>query len=363
MAKSKIQKVVSEPPISGGNSYAIDKIIDALNQNIKLFSNVDLDSVKKSIITSNSSQQFCYNIWYLLMWQVNYFANLVPFKFNNLQVNRQIAIAIKVGLLYGCSALWKVGNKCTAMYVNEMKYNEFGEPQYLKMYRADYVLQSQSTEPPTGIEWVERDVTLPENKDNFLIFIPNNENLGMIVTWMPFIKQFEKILKILYTHLYTHNKSIMYTIKDKNTVKDEVELFFSAENPFVVNVGDGPVLGNRFEEFDVKGSGKDKEPLLFMYIDKFLELYYTHLGRRFNVDDKRERNITSEVNASQDNFDVLQWPIKCNIIYLLEQVEEKFGWKNLLNSQKELEDNDEDDDIKLGKMIEDNLGGGDDDDL
>lgn len=328
MAKNDIN-FNTEKPITGGNTYSLYSLIDAIEKNIN--ARVRPKTISKAISKTNFTTNRCYNTWWLLMFQADYFSNLVDFKIDNYKVNRQIAIAIRLGIIYGSSCLWKVGNNVTAMYINNLELDEFGNPKRVKMYRGDYVLLSQSLDfKKDGIQWVERDVT---DDENFFIFIPNDYNLGGLIKWMPFLLQFENLLKMLNTHGYSYLKTILYNVKDKNALLDELELFFNPENPFLINTGDESVLSNKFKEFQVHKESGDIDGLI-NYIKEFLNFYYDLIGRRYNSDRKRDRNVVDEVNASQENYDILQRPIIRNINYLLEYVEQKWGYKNMVKNDE-----------------------------
>lgn len=49
------------------------------------------------------------------------------------------------------------------------------------------------------------------------------------------------------------------------------------------------------------------------------------LGRRINVDRKKERNITNEVEMSESNFDILENEIKINRINFLNTISKHLG--------------------------------------
>lgn len=315
----------TEKPITGGNTFTLYNLMEAIERNIQ--SRVRPKYISKAISKTNFTTSRTYNTYWLLQFQADYFANLVDFKLDNYEVNRQVSICIRLGIIYGSACLWRVGNNVTAMYINNLELDEFGKPKKVKMYRGDYVLMSQSLDfKKDGIKWVERDVT---NDENFFIFIPNDYNLGGLIKWMPFLLQFENLLKMLNTHGYSYLKTILYNVKDKNSLLDELELFFNPENPFLINTGDESVLSNKFKEFQVHKESGDIDGLI-NYIKEFLNFYYDLIGRRYNSDRKRDRNVVDEVNASQENFEILQRPIKRNINYLLEFVEQKWGYKNMV---------------------------------
>lgn len=342
MASNKKTVFNSNPPIDGGNSAVTQAVINALSKNIDL--GINKKDISEALSKTNLNFNKTYNVWWLLQFQADYFANLVNFKFDNYQVNRQVSLAIRLGIIYGSSVLWKRGNKLTAMYVNNMELDEAGYPKRVKMYRGDMVLMNQNVDISNQIlDWVERDV---ENDENFFVFMPHDVNLGGLLKWMPFLNQFETLLKMLNTHSYAYLKSILYNVKNKKSFIEDIELYFNAENPFLINSGsDKTLTENKFKEFEIFKQTNNTDGLI-QYINDFLNIYYDLIGRRYNSDRKPERNISNEVDASQENYDVLQRPIIRNINYLLEYVEQKWGWKNLLKNQAKEAMEESDDDIK-----------------
>lgn len=343
------------PPITGGNTYTTQQILDAVNGNIQIdLKQYDIKSISKALKKTNLNLNKTYHIWWLLQFQADYFSNLVDFKFDNYQVNRQVALAIRLGMIYGSSILWRVGNKITAMYVNKIEMDEQGYPKWVQMYRGDMVLMNQQIDfDKQKMNWIEREIA---DDENYFVFIPNDVNIGGLLKWMPFLNMFETLLRMLNTHSYAYLKSMLYNVKDGSSFEKELELFFDADNPFLINSGDDTIMGNKFKEFQIFKNTNDTDGLI-QYIKEFLNIYYDMFGRRYNSDKKRERNITNEVDATQENYDVLQRANIRNINYMLEWVEQKWGYKNLLadKSQEEMEESD--DDVKLDNPMEDNLGG------
>lgn len=84
-------------------------------------------------------------------------------------------------------------------------------------------------------------------------------------------------------------------------------MFFDPGNPFMIQAGgsdDSVAINNRFAE--LKTSNQGDSPQINQAYTNFLLAYYTMLGRRLNLNDKKERNVASEIEAEQDNFDVLE---------------------------------------------------------
>lgn len=341
-----IEVMNTTPPIDGGNTNAIVNNLKAIASNIGI-NNITKKEISNAIRKTNLNFNKTYNVWWLLQFQADYFSNLVNYKLDDYQINRQVGLAIRLGVIYGCSILWKHGEKITAMYVNSLELDEEGYPLRARMYRGDMVLLNQSMDLQNmKLNWIDRDVS---NEDEFFVFIANDVNLGGLLKWMPFLNTLETLLQMLNTHSYSYLKTILYNVRDKKSFLEDLELFFDANNPFLINTMDENVLANRFKEFEIH-KGVNTADGLINFIKDFLNIYYDLIGRRYNSDKKKERNIASEVEATQENFDILQRTLVRNIIYMLEFVEKKWGFKNEIDSMEELDESD--DDIPLKEKAE-----------
>lgn len=310
-----------EPPITGGSFFASKQNLKARESVINtqfLMKTVD-EGVKKYL----NSENFTYNLYFLLQQQADYFTNLVPFRFNDKLLTENIYKVIRCAVIYGKAAIWWTKEGIIPYYIAHVEYSPFtGKPVYMKAQLVDNVFSQKALEP-TIKEFVEFDIKKDENAfENVYILNSSSCGFGGLIRWLPFLKQFDNLLKMLYVHSYSYMKFIMYDVKDTSYVDKELELFFNNQLPFLINLGDENLLRNKFKEFNFESSGKSA---IFDYLDKFLETYYNLIGRRFNVDFKKERNVTSEVEASQDNFDVLQNELKQYIILMLDWIKFKSG--------------------------------------
>lgn len=307
----------TETPISGGNTNTVESLIKTIDSNIGIATTYN--GVSKLLTKFNSSAGNTYNFFWLLQFQADYFSNLINFAFENWELNRQVCLAIRTATIYGSSCLWRNGNNYVAMYINKLEYDDWGKPKKVKMYRADNVLLDSSFDTNKKLNWIEKEID-----DNIIVFLPFNYNCGGLIKWKPFLTQLEKLLKMLYTKSFSYVKSILYNIKDTQSTSKEIELFFNSENPFLINTSDDSLIANKFKEFSLNATSQNQDGLI-SYIQDFLNIYYDLIGRRYNSDKKAERNVSDEINASQENYDVLQREIKVNIMYFLREIENRFG--------------------------------------
>lgn len=310
-----------DPPITGGGFYNTKQFMNAKESLTKMnFST--LNNLKNTLREKLNSDNFTYNYFFLLQQQADYFTSIVPFRFNTKELTENIYKVIRAGVIYGKSGVWLTSTgKLIPLYINDIDYDPYdGSIIRLNACLVDKIF-SQKTVKPTNVNftWFDRE---NDNFDNIYIFNSTSTGFGGLITWQPFLRQLENLLRMLYTHSYSYLKTVLYDVKDPTAITKELELFFNNENPFLLNIGDDVLFTNKFKEFNFTNTDKSG---FFEYFDNFLNIYYSLIGRRFNIDFKKERNVTSEVEASQDNFDILQNELKQYIIHLLEWVRLKKG--------------------------------------
>ena len=348
--KSKAQKDTqpipeqfTQPPISGGNSFSMNEYLNAKEANIHLFKerNVqNLDSFTSRITDELDAQSInnTYNYWFILNFMADYFSNIVPFRFKDVNIQRAVMIAIRLGVIYGQSALWWNDSKLAGMYINNLEHDEMGYPKVLDLASGVSLLltQSKQYDGKTEFKGYEDLKVVPKEVDNNIFtFLPYNYRVGGLINWRPFLLTFERLLKMVYTNSFQYAKSFTYRVNDVEMAYDEIKMFFNNENPFLIEVGnDDTPLANRINKIEIGDSGSSYN--LFTFIKDYLNLFYELIGRRENTDKKNERNIKGEVQASQNNFDVLQNELTNSIHYLLEWVKEKTGQEyEILNEMPE----------------------------
>ena len=100
-------------------------------------------------------------------------------------------------------------------------------------------------------------------------------------------------------------------------------MFFDPTNPFVVNLGVQEELSNRFASEDIASTKTGTDAI--DYYNKLISIYYHLFGRKINNDVKKERNISSEVEASQENYDVVQSDWLNQFAIFIEELKQKSG--------------------------------------
>lgn len=321
-----------EPPITGGNSYTTKQVIEAQDNVIK--STLAINPKTKQKLHANSIAN-TYPYWYLLQFMADYFTNLIWFRFDSQIITEACYKAIRCACIFGNSCLrlvWKDGIKIVqAYYIGNMVCDADGNPIKLKVYPAQNLFMNQAiiNNPEDTKTW-KKTLNYTEIDYNQNTYILNYSSCGWggLTKWLYFIKQFQHLLKMLYTHSFSYVKSIIYNVSDTSASTDDLDIFFSSDSPFIVNLADDEVLGNRFKPFEINN---DQRNNVQAFIDGFLDIYYALLGRRSNIDFKKERNINSEIAMSQDNFDTLQNEFKTYITLMIEWVSKKIGLEIIYN--------------------------------
>lgn len=341
-------QVVDEPvnpfreelPITGGNAYTVKELLTTRDDVIKSWTNLDTQRVASNLnkALGIDSTNNTYHYWYLLNFIADYFSNIVQFQFDKSDVQKAVMIAIRVGIIYGRSAVWKVNDKIGGMYINKLDIDVLGYPEKLDMTSGIDVLMSQETNPDFSDNKKNIIKTID---DNIKVFLPYNHRVGGLVMWRPFLLTLEKLLKMVYTNSYQYLRSFTYRINDPSAMLDELKLFTNINNPFLITLGnDDNLITNKFGTLDL-GEGKGLE--LMEFIKEFQNIFYELIGRKTNADKKNERNTAGEVESTQHSFSVLQNELIANIKFLLEDVKTMTGCNYQILNESELIGGDQDD--------------------
>lgn len=338
-----------EPPITGGNSYTTKQVLESQSDYYKstIPYRVNKQIADISNMTAADARANCYSLWYLLQLMADYFSNLIYFRFDSQQLTEEAYRAIRTACIFGTAAIikTKTGEIVTpdgvkdvitpiAYYVANLETDGFGIPTKLKVYPSNGLFMNQTVissygddkafkKVMNGLTYIE----VPYNTDVYLLSY-SAAGWGGLTKWLYFLKQFERILKMLYSHSYSYVKSIIYNVADRAASQEELKIFFS-ESPFLVNIGDDEILSNRFKPFELTNEARNS---VADFINSFIEIYYSLLGRRSNVDYKKERNITSEIAMSGENYDTLQNEFKTYITLMLEWLEKNFDAPIIYNN-------------------------------
>lgn len=234
-----------------------------------------------------------------------------------------IYLLFRLNFLYGNVGIYFVDNKPIPIVENKTKINEFGEITRVEGYNGYELLQSNGLLSEVESR-LKRKYTIigEELKNNYIRLYAPSYNYGAYVRWIKFIRMWGELLKTINTYSYLLVKKIMYNVNDESAAVDEIKRFFDSNSPFLINKDTNSPDSNKFE---IAGGDSGGTNDIFTYYDRWLEIYYGLLGRKINVDRKKERNITNEVEMSEDNFDILENEIKVNRKNFLKLFSSRIG--------------------------------------
>lgn len=323
--KKTIKKIVDNfipkdkpTPMTGGNSYdtaialELQKQLDlnSIQQGNRFRSLAsDVMTLKESI--NEISNKFIFsktiNPYILLNYQANYFCGTCQFKTDDMYLKRMVLNVIRGAFLFGVAGILKEDNRLIPYYITNMEYSIDSKLKSCKVYELELMLNNVNKlqrEPDTSrLSYRELN---EEQCENLAVFQWGVMGFSAWITIWPFVNFQNDLLTMILIQSFIYNKKFVYTTNNFTSVKDEMELFFNPTNPFVVNVGAtlNKELPNRFSTEDL-GKGFEKNDLIDYY-NQTIAVYYHIFGRRLNNDFKKERNITVEVESTQENYDVVQ---------------------------------------------------------
>jgi len=326
-------------PISRGNLFEINTqllVQDSINKNtidpLKKNSSNIADKITSVVKDKFKSQLI--NNYYLLNYMVDYFVNTIDFDCNDIFLFEHIVKIIRVAFLYGRAGIY-IDNKnfsipkIYAVSIVKTEIDIFGNLIKAELGNIHNYINSQ-TEIKID-ENVNNILIENEQCDNLIIFNWGTSSFSAWVNIYPFILQQEMLLEMLLTTAFSKIKKFAYNVNDVSQITKEFDLFFNSKNPFVIKSGlIDKEFGNRIEEFNNNfNSGGDE---MINFYNDYINIYYSLFGRRINEDEKKERNITMEVGASQEQYSALQAEYKTQFKIFCE----KFN-NHILNNNKKIE--------------------------
>lgn len=323
MAKNKItnalKSIFSKPqPVSGGNSFEVyTKQLAQVELNNSTIPS-DLNNMNQSINDKFLGQN--YSQYQLMLFQANYFCNRkVYIAKDNEALTLVVKHIIRHAFFSGASAFYldPLGSY-RILQISKIDYKLNGE------IEAIYGTYSSLSYDFSTNELIEPDIVLKDEQiEKVAIFYWNDMRIGAWYWLLPFLKQQESLLKIVSATRYSYLKKFNYQIKNSAFVRDEIDLYFNENNPFLSNLSEkGEHTTNRFEQIQLGNADIDN---LKTYYTLFMEIYYKMFGRRVNDDNKQERNIAGEVEASQSNYDVLEKETFFYLTLFIKKVEQITG--------------------------------------
>ena len=290
-------------PMNRGNTYQIKKELESQNE----INNATLSYKALSKVENYFSRKFKkeqYDIWRLLNFQADYYCNIFPIETSNGTLNQAIQIAKRTAFIYGMSGIYKLGTTFIPIYFVEKKFNNDGTINKCKIASAVQIMGQQAQTPNVKNMWT-MELNEIDIVDNLAILKWDTLSMGAWWKFLPFIEQWKRLLTMLNIEGYSLTKKFSLKAVDTSVITKELDIFFNHEIPFTIEHRLQGDISNKIELNELSKSNAETTPFL-SYYTFWEQTWYKILGRRYNADFKKERNITSEVDATQNTFDILE---------------------------------------------------------
>lgn len=317
MANDKIKTIYNKPyngvaPISHGNSYEVFQDLKAQEKIDK--SNIDtsaavIGNVNNTIsnLTSKITEDHLLNEYFLLQLHANYFCGTIEYECENPTFRAAIQKLIRIAFLYGRACLWiNNENEIGAMYISKMKTNAFGNIESITIGNGDDSLSTDALKKQgqyKGSNLVE--FKKKEDIDNCIVFNWGTRGTSAWIMVWPFVKQQHMLMKMLNIQAFNYNKKFVYKIGNPSVVGKELDMYLNPANPFVTLISSEDEASNRFESLEIKNSSTARDFVAFYR--EYCDIWYQLIGKQSNVDFKKERNVSNEVDASQKAILTIQY--------------------------------------------------------
>jgi len=296
-------------PMSGGNLFEIEmklKAQESIDKGSILTSAKELKKVQKAIdeILEKYFKERIYQPYYLLQMQANYFCNTLKFNSTNVQLSGDIIDVIRNAFINGKSGLYfsEALGETFPINIASITYNNYNRVTEITYNSISSGLGNKSADDNAKNQM--NTISGEEECAKVAIFKWGSQSYSAWIMIWPFVLQQSDLLKMLAIERFTFSKKFAYSIKNTNAVLNEMEMFFNSNNPFMITTGLAGDFQNKFSILEFNST--DKTQSLILHYNEIMNIYYRMLGRRENDDFKKERNITAEIDASQEQYYAVQ---------------------------------------------------------
>lgn len=356
-------------PISGGNFYDVEvdlrnkkeidrkTLPDVLNNNKNVSGiNKEIQNVTKGIIEDKVPTEF-----FLLNLHAYYFCNTIKYKCEDASMISKIQKLIRCAFMYGKACVYARNEKDVGVfYIVKMDTDGFGNVTYLEIGNVDLALESEIKDPILSNTLI----IPPEEFEHVHIFQWGTKGLSAWITTYPFVKSQHMMLQMLNIQSFSYNKKFIYKVGNQSTTLEEMQMFFDPLNMFAVVFSDEEI-GNTFNTFNEEGRVTGSARDFVAFFREYCDIWYQILGKNSNVDFKKERNVTTEVEASQGSIETIQreWLVQFDIFVkqfnedpYLKKYRIEFNLEKI-NEEEEINDNNESEDKTTDKELQSNKEG------
>lgn len=307
-------------PISNGNYFNFVKNVEVANEktlNIKLYEdpNEEVSSEIINIVDSviNDKQL---NIWWLLLQQANYFVNTIKFTCTSPLLYEKLKQVILIAFLEGKGGLFwddklKIWKVCRVVNL------EFNKDQILSSAKVDF----------NNIEFANNYITKDTENltelsaselTNLFIFKWNQQMLGAYVLMLPFCRLQQMWLNQITILSILQSKQFYVKQTLKSEDKSWVKNFLNPKLIWLI-IRKGLGLSDKVEIIDNTALLQNISVAIDNY-KKLVDIYNDIFGVKNNTDFKKERNVSDEIEASQDQFNALQNEYITNFCIFAERI-------------------------------------------
>lgn len=166
-------------PTSGGNALTTAQLLIVRDQNA-LPDASGAGAVATALERHVKGKQNTYSWYELLQLQIDYWANLVPFRFKgDAWLNLNAAKALRVACMFGLGGVKHVNGKIVPLAVQVLTKDEYGYPSRVRWLHADNVLWNQANAESKEPNWTQ--AREEETNDDLYVFQANAFGWGMMV--------------------------------------------------------------------------------------------------------------------------------------------------------------------------------------
>lgn len=316
-----------EQKLSGGNFFEISQQLKAqetidintIPQRMKMVENEYnkvMEEVNQELVNKYSIQPY-----YLLQLQANYFCGTCKYECSDYKFNEVMQEVIRCAFLYGKAGIYFENGFYFPIWISRVERDITGKVKLIEYGHIWDALEAQDGNTQNFNILTAKD----KECEKIVIFKWGTLALSAWIIVWPFVLFQAMLLKMTIIQSLFYNKKLIYKISQQTRVASEIKKFFDPLNIFIWVLAEDN-LSNKFEFFEqsISQNGVD----FLDYYKEVIAIYYHLFGRRLNNDVKKERNITSEVEASQENYDVVQsdWLIQFKIfVNALQEKIKPFG--------------------------------------
>lgn len=306
--------------ISNGNWSAVNEILKAQAEKAKLtWSNVDaeLNDVDKEILTYTDStvpQK------YFIYWQYcNYFTNIFKYETNSSYMNSQIKKMLSIGFFNGKAGLYynEVTQRWQAVAVNRIHTTPYG---IVRGYDISLTYNFNITDATN--DGRTSDIYMKYVPAKKLVYYQMKQHGFSCWVWLRELVEIqERMLKQITVCNLIDNKIIGIGVENKT---DLIGMLKNYLNPlkWFVKYRDSNSLTRDIKFLNQDNNNNDISLKYLEIYRQTMGIYKDMHGIRNNLDFKKERNLTGEINATQQWFDILENELTDQFVLFVERLRE-----------------------------------------